>query len=248
MKKVLIVLLVLIAIIAIGLTVFFSKLDGLIKETIEKEGTAALGSQVTVGAVETDLRNGTAVISTMAIANVAGYQSPFAIKIDKLQAAVDYQNQLIEEILIDQPIINAELKGTRSNFQDLIANMPAATEPAAEEPVGDAPEITIKAFKLNRGTVNLLSDQLGSRTFVMDDLALYDLVGTPEQISELITMRLTNHISKQISSYAAQELQKRVKDEVKKRVESEVNEKVNEALQDKLGDKLKGLKLRLGSN
>ncbi len=248
MKKVLIVLLVLIAIIAIGVTVFFGKLDGLIKEAIETEGTAALGSQVTVGAVETDLLNGKAVIDSMAIANVAGYQAPFAIKINKLQADVDYQNQLIEEILIEEPIINAELKGTRSNFQDLIANMPAATEPAAEEPVGDSPVITIKAFKLNRATVNLLSDQLGSRSFVMDDLALYDLVGTPEQISETITMRLTNHISSQVSSYAAQELQNRVKDEVKKRVESEVNEKVNEALQDKLGDKLKGLKLKLGSN
>ncbi len=256
MKKVLIGLLVLVAIIAIAATVLVSNLDGLIKETIETEGTAAIGAKVSVEAVETDLRAGTAMITGMSIANVPGYQQLNAIEISTLKADVDYQNQLIEEILIEQPVINAELVGTRSNFQDLLDNMPA-TEPMTQAEIdameaaaaeGEPTEITINSIKLNGATVNLTSDQLGQRSFVMDDLEITGLSGTPEYISEVVTQRLTQHITKQVTGYATEEIKARIAEEAKKQVEGKVNEVVNDAIQNKLGDKVKGLKLKLGTN
>ena len=252
MKKVVIGLVVLIAIIAIGASIMLSNLDGYIKQTIETEGSAALGSAVGVGSVETDLANGKAVIKGLSVANVPGYQSVNAIQIDTLLADVDYQNQLVEEILIQQPIINAELIGTRSNFQDLLDNMPAAEEVAETEESGDGPEITINSFKLNQATVNVLSDKLGQMSFVMDDLEITNLVGTPEVISTAITQRLTNHISRQVQQFATAEIKSRLEAEVKARAQEKVNEvvneKVNDALKNKLGDKLKGVKLKFGNN
>ena len=253
MKKVLIGLVVLIAIIAIGASILLSNLDGYIKDTIEAEGTAALGSQVSVGSVETDLANGKATIKGLSIANMPGYQAINAMQIDTLQADVDYQNRLVEEILIQQPIINAELKGSRSNFQDLVDNMPAAEEEGAddatnEEAAGDgeseATEISIKSFKLNQATVNVTSDKLGQMSFVMDDLEISNLIGTPEVISTEITRRLTNHISQQVQKFAAD----KIKSEVKAEVRAKANEKMNEVINEKVGDKLKGLKLKFGKD
>ena len=253
MKKVLIGLVVLIAIIAIGASILLSNLDGYIKDTIEAEGTAALGSQVSVGSVETDLANGKATIKGLSIANMPGYQAINAMQIDTLQADVDYQNRLVEEILIQQPIINAELKGSRSNFEDLVDNMPAADEEVAddatkEEAAGDgeseATEISIKSFKLNQATVNVTSDKLGQMSFVMDDLEISNLIGTPEVISTEITRRLTNHISQQVQKFAAD----KIKSEVKAEVRAKANEKMNEVINEKVGDKLKGLKLKFGKD
>ena len=251
MKKLLIGLLVLVIIIAVASTVFLSNLDGMIKDTIEAEGTAALGSTLTVESVETDLRNGSALIKGMSIANVSGYTSVNAIEISTLQADVDYQNQVVKSIVIDQPVVNADLIGTRSNFEDLLENMPA------EEEIADAadttmPEITINSFSLNRAKVNITSDKLGQRSFIMDDLVITDLVGTPEQIADIITVRLTNHVTAQVKDYATQEIKAMATEAVRARVEEAVNErvseKVNGAVKDKLGDKVKGLKFKLGNN
>ncbi|HAU67093.1 MAG TPA: hypothetical protein DCW52_01705 [Gammaproteobacteria bacterium] len=251
MKKLLIGLLVLVIIIAVASTVFLSNLDGMIKDTIEAEGTAALGSTLTVESVETDLRNGSALIKGMSIANVSGYTSVNAIEISTLKADVDYQNQLIKSILIDEPVINADLIGTRSNFEDLVDNMPVDEEITEDEVDEGMPEITINSFSLNRAKVNVSSDKLGQRSFIMDDFVITGLVGTPEQIADIITVRLTSHVSAQVKNYATQEI-KALANEVKRRVQEEVNEKVNEKIndtvKDKLGDKVKGLKFKLGNN
>ena len=253
MKKLLIGLVVLVIIVAVASTVFLSNLDGMIKDTIEAEGTAALGSTLTVESVETDLRNGSALIKGMSIANVSGYTSVNAIEISTLQADVDYQNQVVKSIVIDQPIVNADLVGTRSNFEDLLENMPAE-EPVADDAETDTsmPEITINSFSLNQAKVNITSDKLGQRSFVMDNLVMTDLVGTPEQIADIITVGLTNHVTAQVKDYATQEITAMATEAVKAKVQEEVNEKVNEkvndAVKDKLGDKVKGLKFKLGND
>lgn len=252
MKKLLIGLLVLVIIIAVASTVFLSNLDGMIKDTIEAEGTAALGSTLTVESVETDLRNGSALIKGMSIANVSGYTSVNAIEIGTLQADVDYQNQVVKSIVIDQPVVNADLIGTRSNFEDLLENMPAEEEITDDAADTTMPEITINSFSLNQAKVNITSDKLGQRSFIMDNLIITDLVGTPEQIADIITVRLTNHVTAQVKDYATQEIKAMATEAVKARVEEAVNErvteKVNDAVKDKLGDKVKGLKFKLGNN
>ena len=88
-------------------------------------------------------------------------------------------------------------------------------------------------------------------SIIMDDFVITGLVGTPEQIADIITVRLTSHVSAQVKNYATQEI-KALANEVKRRVQEEVNEKVNEKIndtvKDKLGDKVKGLKFKLGNN
>ena len=253
MKKVLIGLLVVAVIIGVAATVFVGKLDQLIADAIETEGSAALGSQVKVESVVTQLKEGIATINGLSVANPSGYKAVSALQIGSFSADVDYQNQIVEKILINKPVINAELKGTMNNFEELLANMPESDD-TTESDSGEDMVITINSFQLRQAQINLVAKQLGERSFVMDDFVINNLKGTPEQISAVLTRGLTDHVSSQIKSYATSEITKILTEEARKKVEEVINEKIKEQvgdklnvklgdeLGDKLGDKLKSFK------
>ncbi|MFT7527485.1 MAG: hypothetical protein ACI9LY_002641 [Arenicella sp.] len=247
MKKLLIAGLGILAIIAIAMFVFAGKMDGIVKDVIEKEGSAALGSPVTVGSVVTDLTNGSVAINNLAIANPVGYKAKNAIEVTSFSASVDYQNQVVDTIEIDQPIINAEQKGKNNNFQDLLDNMPVSAEEEDSSTEEDTTVITINQLALRRATVNLITSglslggqaiELGDRKFVMDDFVLNNLSGTATQISDEVVEKLTAHVSAQVANY--------LKDEIVKIAKATV--KLKENLEGKVGEKLKSLKFRFGKD
>ena len=236
MKKILIGLVVIIAIVAIATTVFVGKMDGIIADAIETEGTATLGSKVRVASVKTNLREGTATIKGLTVANAPGYSAANAMSIATFTADVDYETQTVKRIVINNPVINAEVKGQKNNFEDLLANMPDDEEVVGEEE--EETEITIDRFELRQTKVNLVADKLGTREFMMSDLVLTNLSGTVDQITERLTTELTSHVANEVKAYATREIGKMLKEEATRRIKEEVNEKIK----DKLGGKLKGLK------
>lgn len=237
MKKLVIALVALLIIVG-GAAIFLaSNLDGYIKETIEKEGSLALGNPVSLTAVETDLTGGSAKLSGLSIANPQGYPSANAFSVNTIQAKVDYGNQTIQEVLIENPVINADVIGTRSNFQDLLDQMPDSTEEEqATEESEEEPIIAIQSFKLLQATVNLSHDKYGAQSFVMDDLILTDISGTATEISEEIARNLSAHVSKQTTNH------------IKAQVAEKLKEEAQDAINKKVNEKLKGLKLKFGSN
>jgi len=250
MKKILIGLVIVGAIIAAGATLFLGKLDGLIADAIETEGTAAIGTSVTVDSVETKLADGVAIINGLAIANTSGYKAKHALIIDAFTAKVDYQTQIIEEIIISEPVINAELVGTRSNFDALLEGMPEEEE--NEEGVVEGDEVvegeeelvlTINTLQVKQATVNIDSDKLGQTSFVMENLVLNDLSGTVDELSDQVTSKLVGHITSQIKAFANKQVETLLKAAAVLKAEEKLNEKATEKLGEKLGEKT-GLKLK----
>jgi len=244
MKKLLIGLVIAVIILAGASTLFVvSKLDEVIADAIRTEGSEAVGSAVTVDSVVTKLKDGTATINKLAIANPAGYQTAHALIIDSFTAEVDYQTQVINKIVIDKPTINAEIIDLKkNNFQDILDNMPP-DEP--EEPLAEGEEeleLTIKSLQLTNTTVNVINKQLGKRSFEMNGLTMNNLNGTADQISEEITRRLTNHVSAQVKNYAKQELGKLLKNEATKQAKELVNKEIEKKLGEDVTGKIKGLK------
>lgn len=247
-KNTLIALFLLIVVVAAGIAFFVSNnLDGYIAKQIEVKGSAALGSKVSVSRVKTSLADGSAHVSGLSIANPAGYSSKNAVEIDSFMAKIDYQSQVIEQINIEKPIINAEIAGEKNNFQELLDNMPESDDAAEKSAEEDELKLTIKQLAIRRATVNLRVEEtaIGDRTykledqsFVMTDLVMTNLRGTADKLSEEITRRLTEHVSDQVKVFVAIQIKNRVKDELK----AKASEKLNELLEEKLGDKLKSLK------
>ena len=246
MKKLLIALISIIVIIGIALLVFAGKMDGIVKNVIETEGSSALGSPVRVESVVTDLKQGSAIINNFTVANPVGYKAKNAIEIKSFSVSVDYRNQIIDSIEIVNPIINAEQKGQKNNFQELLQNMPA-TEEEVVEAEEDETVITIKELALRGATVNLITSdlsvakikfELDDRNFVMDDFVLNNLTGTATQISDVVVERLTSHISTQVKNH--------VKNEIAERFRS--LEDAKDRLKDNVTEKLKGLKFKFGKD
>jgi len=247
MKKLLIGVVVLIGLVIAASVFFLSKVDGLIAEAIKEEGSKALGVAVNVTAVKTDLKQGSANIRGLTIANPKGYQSPYAFQINNFGTKVDYQQKDIAEIIIDKPTITAEVNGTKSNFQDLVDNLPESAEEETSTSDNDDSdvEISIQLIKVTQATVDIISDVLGQQQFVMDDLVMRNLKGTPEALAEQVTSQLTQHVSSQVKGYLRQRVEDKVKAEIKEKVNKELNEKVNEKITEKLGGKLDGFKFNL---
>jgi len=245
MKKGLIGLLALIVIVAIAATFFVTtKLDDFIAETIRSEGSKALGTIVSVESVATDFKNGSAAISGLSIANPAGYKKATAFSVNNFSTAVDYKNRSISSIKIINPIINAELKGTQNNFKEIVDNIPAseASQEQAKESDSDEPVIQIDEILVTQATVNLVSDVTGEQSFVMNDLKVTNLKGTPSEIAQDITQRLTNHISSEVTKFATELAKAALIQEAK----SQVSDKINEAIKGgAIGEKLKGLNFNL---
>lgn len=238
MKKISITLLAFIVIIAAGTTLFFSNLDSIIAEQIETHGSAALGNKVSVNSVETNLKEGSALINGLSIANHPSYQAKNAIEFNTISAKVDYKSAVIESVEVFKPTINAELRGAKSNFQDIVNNIPASTNEEEVATSDDEITLTINRFALNQATLNIASDQFKAQSFTMDDFVVFNLSGTPEQIAESLTNKLIKHISSQVKSHVSKALKDRAKDKA--------TEKLNETLKEKLGDKVKGFKFKLG--
>lgn len=238
MKKVLIAVLVLIAIGGLGLTVLVGKLDGLIADAIRTEGSAALGTAVTVDSVKTKIADGVAIINGLAIANPVGYKSAHALRIDSFSANVDYKSQSIGDVIINKPVIHAELIGTDSNFQSLLDGLPEDEQPTQTASSDNELVLSIKSIQIRQATVNIDSDQLGITSFPMDDLVMNDLSGTVGQLSEVVTNKLISHIKIQIQIFAIAEITKQLKEKAIEKAKEELNEKVQEKLSGELGEKL----------
>ncbi len=99
---------------------FLSNLDRYVAKTIEVEGTRAMGTEVRVANVSIQLRNGTASISGLTIANPEGYTHPYAFELNEISVEIDYDTLEVVRIHVQEPKIVAEAKGLDTNFSDIL--------------------------------------------------------------------------------------------------------------------------------
>lgn len=248
MKKVLIVLAVLaLAIGGIGLY-YAGKMDGMIEQAIEVSGTKALGTAIAVDSVDTKIADGEATISGLTIANPPGYSTNEALSIQSLSAQVDYKAQTVKRVSINDTTINAELKGRRSNFQEILDSMPPreANENNAE---GPDQKFQIDVLEMRNAKINVTSEQAGQASFIMDDFVLRDLSGTVSELSDQITQSLISHVSNQIKGHAQDRILEMAKEEATKRAKELAAKKLSDQgekqLQKKLGDRVKNFNIKV---
>lgn len=243
MKKIVIGLVVIVALIGVASVIFLGKLDGIIADAIKKYGSEALGAAVSVSAVKTNLKEGSISIAGLNIANPPGYTQATAFNMGEFSTKVDYEKQEIAEIVLRNPIINAEIKGANSNFKEIVDGLPKSSansepEKASQEKAEEEIILTIQSLQLLSAKVNLVTDTIGNHSFVMDDLILTGITGTPSTIASLLTTKLTQHVNNQITQFA----QKQLKSKAVEAATEKAKEKVNEVLGEQVGSKLKGLK------
>jgi hypothetical protein len=227
-KKFLLVLVAILLIVGVGVWYFVSfRLDGMIEQQIEEIGSRSFGTRVSVGAVKTDIRNGSLQISEITVANPPGFRNPTAFSLNNIEAAVDYSSRDIRRVVIEKPEIVIEEMGGETNFSKMLEELESQDSGSADS-AGDEPVIFVRHFRMNESRAAFESESLDRYTDVeVDAVELRDIRGTPSEVAKVIAAEVLN----EIVSDAATEL---LKAQARKQFE-DVEEKVSDKLRGLLG-------------
>ena len=237
MKKWLYILVVLV--VAIGAGLFFVKqnLDAIVKTVIEKSGTAATGTPVTVGEVAIDLENRRAAIRNLSVANYPGFGPEAMMEFAELSVELGESLTEIVRVYAEQPRFVIEASGKTSNYGELQKNIDktiatrggedasgdsTADSAAEENPVN----LTIRQVEIVEPSVKLLLRDLDKQQEVdIQRIELNDLQGTPGVIALQVVKQLTRQViesagrtaldrelQEQLESAAGQELKSKAKE------------------------------------
>lgn len=132
MRKFIIGVGLLLAVIAGGLFYLFSSLDGIVKTVIERVGSDVAGTKVSVGGVALRLAEGKATLSGLTVANPPGFSSEPAIRLGEVTIALDtstlnHSPIVIKEVSVAAPAVALELGAGGSNLAVLRRNVTGAT-------------------------------------------------------------------------------------------------------------------------
>lgn len=130
MKKLALILIVLVTIVAGALFWLRGNLDGLVKNAISHYGSDMTRASVKVGSVEIRAKDGQGFIRNLRIGNPAGFNTTHALEVGEIEVAIDMASVLrdvvvIHKISIKAPDVIYEKGDAMTNFDALQKNIAA---------------------------------------------------------------------------------------------------------------------------
>ncbi len=150
------------------------ELDGVVASTVERYGRAVTGTDVNVDGVNLELTAGRAYVTGLTVGNPRGYETDYAVRVGSAMVSLDIGSlagdvPVIEELILDGALINAEQREAASNLTDIQKHATASSgEPQAREPG----RIVVERFRVRNASVLVTSEHL-SRP---EELPLKDIV------------------------------------------------------------------------
>lgn len=189
----------LILLLGVGAAWYFIavRMDTMIESRLERAATTSIGSHVEVGGVETNLREGSLTVREITVANPPGFENPFAMRFKQVEAAVNYDGLEVRRVSIDSPEFYIEEQGGVTNMELLLQAIESA--PVEEAPTDSTaePEIVIQHFRVDATRASFESRSLDRFTEIkVDAVELYDLRGTPSELSRVIARAMLKELSK----------------------------------------------------
>ena len=226
-KKLGITLAVLLLLIAGAAYYLFSNLNSLIKAAIEKYGSAATQTEVSVDSVHLSLTSGTGSISGISIGNPAGFSSNQALTLGQAAVQVDTSSIagngpiVIDNVTIAQPHVIYEVKGLGdgSNLQTIQHNVQAyagggGAQPASQQQGGSpGRKEIIKELYVTGGQISVAAPALSGRslTVPLPEIHLTNIGqnsggATAAEIANQVLGAITSEATKAGSSALEQQL------------------------------------------
>ncbi|RED49155.1 hypothetical protein DFP90_106133 [Aestuariispira insulae] len=132
MKKILIGLVVIVAVIAGGAYYVFSNLDKIVETAVEEAGSQVTKVDVTLDGVRLELTEGNAALNGLQVGNPDGFKTDYAMALGTVSVSVDTSSVgqdviVVREVVVDGPAIIYELSGTDSNIAAIQKNVESFT-------------------------------------------------------------------------------------------------------------------------
>jgi hypothetical protein len=209
--KMIIISIVVLAAIVLGIAYYSSgKIDAYVKTAIEKYGSESLGTKVSVGEVNISLRQTTATITNLEIANPPGFDDPIAFKAGLIEIALNSKESKLDSVVIDRILLNSPMvfyiktkqTDNLSVLQDNVAR--STKEQQSSKKAGDPkgktdkdrqqPRILIKKFDIEGANLSYRDTRIVSTTvnLKLDDIHITDIdtgkngAGTQEAVSKIV--------------------------------------------------------------
>lgn len=232
------VTIVLLLVVAGGAWFLYRNLDSLVAGVIERQGSDATQTAVDVGSVSIDLQDGTAGISSLAIANPEGFSEQpavtlqdFAIELDPL--AVTSNPLVIELVRVDGARLLVEQDGARNNLKTILESVQRLAA-GTDEAQADGRKLVIERFELTGARATLVAPQLDEEREVrLPEIVLTDIgrATNGATSASLATQLLTPIINMALESAA----EAGVTEALKERLD-ETESDIAEGLLDRLRD------------
>ena len=161
MKKILIGLVVVIAVIGGGLFYVLSNLDNIVKTAVEEGGSQVTGVSVSLDKVALALTDGKASLNGFMVANPNGFATDYAISLGGVSVTVDPASVnsdtiIINSVAVDAPKVIYELGGSGSNIDAIQSNVERFTGGAADSGAeSEGPKIIIEDLVISGGEVSV---------------------------------------------------------------------------------------------
>ncbi|HUY69142.1 MAG TPA: hypothetical protein VMV79_07560 [Alphaproteobacteria bacterium] len=140
MKKLMIGLAALIVIVGIGAYFMWANIDHIIKVAVERYGSAATQSEVSLGGVTLELASGQGSLNGFRVANPKGFSSGTALSVGSIAVQLDTSSLrgsgpiVIRSVAIDKPQVIYELADNGASNLQTIANNTRAYAAAMSGP------------------------------------------------------------------------------------------------------------------
>ena len=173
-----VILIAVLAVVAIAVGVAFrygaGRLDSAVVSTVERYGSQVTGTDVDVTSAELALTAGRANFAGLTVDNPRGYDTDYAVRVESATVELDVGSlagdvPVIEEIVLDGALINAEQRDAASNLTDIQKHATASSGDASAAEPG---RIIVNRFRLRNARVLLTSELLSKP----EELPLSDIV------------------------------------------------------------------------
>lgn len=210
MKKLLLGVVVL---VGIAVAVVYSQLDSVIKTGVETAGPDMLAVDVSVGNVSISPFSGKVAVTDFAIGQPDGFGDGPMVQLREFNMKVETgtlmdDHIIIDEIVIDQPMFDARVIGSQSNFQKLQEKL--ATGVGDETVGGEEITLTIRRLVVTSPQISVQKDGLLSvdenvalADFTLTELGTDEKGLTPKEIARHLMDTLQPQITKALIAAGA---------------------------------------------
>lgn len=200
-------------------------LGSIIKTATETYGPRITKTEVRLGSADISILSGSGSLNKFVLGNPEGFTMPNALTCDTIWIKVVKESLttdtiVIEEIIVDGPVVSYEKRGNADNFQTILNNIKqtVASEkkatPAEQENTGSEKSIQINNFIVKNGHINLggsLLDAFGADQGVgiaMPNIHMKDIGKdkkiTPAEAFALVLAEMTSGVTGTVTQLARQ--------------------------------------------
>jgi hypothetical protein len=169
MKKIALILAVLAVVFGAGLFWLSGNLDSLVKTAIAEHGSKMTQARVNVEAVNIAPTDGKGTISNLTIGNPAGFKTSHAMKVGRIDVAIDIASVtkdviLVRHIMIDAPDVIYEKGETMTNFDAIQKNIADYIGPAERKKDAPGKKLIVEELTITNARAQASAAFMGGKT------------------------------------------------------------------------------------